>query len=108
MKVDVFDSENDKYIKIESIGKIKYIGDSFGVDSLTDQNIYDCVGIEGEYIRVVDDSGEDYLYPINNPRPVDGSSKGGCWKVVKDEKGILKILMDETKKFKIIISDKNE
>lgn len=36
MKVDVFDFENDKNIKIESIGKIKYIGESFGVDSLTD------------------------------------------------------------------------
>ena len=30
MKVDVFDSENDKYIKIESIGKIRYRREFWG------------------------------------------------------------------------------
>lgn len=92
MKVKVFDSENDTYIEKEIIGKVKYVGESFGVDSLTDSNIYNVLEvIDDDLIRIVDDSGEDYLYPIRNPRPLDGSSKGGRWEVVKDdEKGTLK------------------
>ena len=29
--------------------------------------------------RVIDDSGEDYLYSMTNPAPLDGSSPGGWW-----------------------------
>lgn len=92
MKVKVFDSENGTYIEKEIIGKVKYVGESFGVDSLTDSNIYDVLEVmDDDLIRVVDDSGEDYLYSISNPRPLDGSSKGGRWEVIKDdEKGTLK------------------
>ena len=74
MKVKVYQSENDEYTEMESIGKIKYVGESFGIDGL---------------IRVIDDSGEDYLYSISNPRPIDGSSKGGKWLIVKDYSGKL-------------------
>ena len=51
--------------------KVKYIGESFGVDSLTDGCVYECVGVEGDFgfLRIVDDSGEDYLYSATNPRP---------------------------------------
>ena len=59
--------------------KIKYIGETFGVASLTNGKIYDAsVDSSGMY-RVIDDSGEDYLYSKENPAPLDGSSKGGKW-----------------------------
>lgn len=58
------------------IVKLRYKGESFGVDSLTDGKIYNAVEEDGMY-RVIDDSGEDYLYSMTNPAPLDGSSKGG-------------------------------
>ena len=64
--------------------KIKYIGESFGVDSLTDGKIYEAVEENGMY-RVIDDSGEDYLYSKETPSPLDGSSKGGVWKIIETE-----------------------
>lgn len=63
--------------------KIKYIGESFGVDSLTNGKIYEA-SIENEWMyRVIDDSGEGYLYSKTNPSPLDGSSKGGVWEIVE-------------------------
>lgn len=42
--------------------KIKYIGETdFLV--LTHNNIYDVISIEKDWYRIIDDSGEDYLYP---------------------------------------------
>lgn len=42
--------------------KIKYIGEtSFLV--LTHNKIYDVMSIEKDWYRIIDDSGEDYLYP---------------------------------------------
>ena len=63
--------------------KIKYIGPSFGVDSLTSDKIYEAVEENGLY-RVIDDSGEDYLYSKENPPPLDGSSSGGKWEIVEE------------------------
>ena len=63
--------------------KLRYRGQSFGVDSLTDGKLYDAVEEDGMY-RVIDDSGEDYLYSMTNPRPLDGSSPGGVWEIVED------------------------
>lgn len=62
--------------------KIKYIGHSFGVDSLTNGKIYDAVEENGMY-RVIDDSGEDYLYSKENPAPLDQSSPGGKWEIIE-------------------------
>lgn len=56
--------------------KLKYVGDSFGVDSLTNEKTYECLGEEGPFYRIIDDSGEDYLYSKTNPAPLNGSSKG--------------------------------
>lgn len=90
MKVKVYQSENDEYTEMESIGKIKYVGESFGIDGLTDGKTYDVLEVlKDDLIRVIDDSGEDYLYSISNPRPIDGSSKGGKWLIVKDYSGKL-------------------
>lgn len=63
--------------------KLKYIGESFGVDSLTNGRVYEAIEENGMY-RVIDDSGEDYLYSKINPAPLDGSSKGGEWMIVED------------------------
>lgn len=64
--------------------KIKYIGESFGVDSLTNGKIYDATVEDKDYYRVIDDSGEDYLYSKDNPAPLDGSSRGGRWEIVEE------------------------
>lgn len=38
-----------------------------GCHDLTLDRIYECLGVEGNgsFLRIVDDSGEDYLYPMN-------------------------------------------
>ena len=55
--------------------KLKYIGESFGVDSLMGGKNYEATD-EGDFYRVIDDSGEDYLYSKVNPAPSDSSSYG--------------------------------
>ncbi len=42
--------------------KVKYIGETYG--DLTTGNIYICLGQELDCYRVIDNSGEDYLYPV--------------------------------------------
>lgn len=42
--------------------KIKYIGETNFL-MLTHNNIYDVISIEKDWYRIIDDSGEDYLYP---------------------------------------------
>ena len=70
--------------------KARYLGASFYTDGLTDRKEYEVLAIEDAYLRVVDDSGEDYLYEISAPGPLDGSSGGGKWEIVEDEDGLLK------------------
>lgn len=76
--------------------KVKYVGESFGVDGLTNGKIYECLGVESGMLRIIDDSEEDYLYSAINPRPLDGGSKGGKWEIVEDNNETL------SKLFKII------
>lgn len=99
MKIKVYQSEQGEYVEMESMGKIKYIGESFGVDELTNGKVYECLGFDSGMLRVMDDSDEDYLYSVVNPRPTDGSSKGGKWEIVEDdEKGTLTELFNSIKK----------
>ena len=63
--------------------KLKYIGASFGVDSLTNGKIYEAWEDDSGFYRVIYDSGEDYLYSKENPAPLDGSSRGGKWEVIE-------------------------
>src|SRR5215218_10389962 len=39
-----------------------------GCHDLTLGKIYECIGIEGRgsFLRIIDDSGEDYLYPLSH------------------------------------------
>ena len=62
--------------------KLRYVGESFGVDSLTNGKIYEATEEKFGY-RVIDDSGEDYLYSKENPAPLDGSSPGGQWEIIE-------------------------
>lgn len=63
--------------------KLKYVGESFGALSLTNGKIYEATIDKSGMYRVIDDSGEDYLYSPTNPAPLDGGSKGGRWEIVE-------------------------
>ena len=63
---------------------LRYIGESFGVDSLTNGKLYYATIENDGMYRVIDDSGEDYLYAKDNPAPLDGSSPGGRWEIVQE------------------------
>lgn len=82
------------------MAKVKYVGESFGALSLTNGVIYDCwVDPEDSgLLRVVDDSGEDYLYSSVNPRPFDGSSPGGRFEIIEDYDGAVAKLIAKYKK----------
>ena len=65
--------------------KVRYKGPSFGVDGLTDEKVYTCIGIEYGNLRVIDDSGEDYLYSASSPGPCDDKNIQGKWEIVEDD-----------------------
>jgi hypothetical protein len=64
--------------------KLRYVGESFGVDSLTNGKIYEATEENEMMYRVIDDSGADYLYSKTDPAPLDGSSPGGKWEIVEE------------------------
>lgn len=66
--------------------KVKYIGKSFGVEGLTNGKEYEVIAIEQDMLRVIDDSGEDYLYSAFKPCSLEDSTKCGKWKIVEDNK----------------------
>jgi hypothetical protein len=72
------------------IGKVKYIGKSFGVEQLTNNKVYNVISIEEPLIRIIDDSGEDYLYSINKPSSLENPNLFGKWIIVEDNNKILK------------------
>ncbi len=78
--------------------KLKYIGESFGAASLTDGQTYIATVSDIGYYRVFDDSGEDYMYFQDNPRPLDGSSPGGRWEIVEDMNERERTLYEKIKK----------
>lgn len=79
--------------------KVKYIGVSFGVEGLTNEKIYDVIGIEDYMLRIIDDSGEDYLYSAIKPCSLEDSLKCGEWEIVEDnnDKDLEKLLCKEEK-----------
>lgn len=76
--------------------KVKYIGPDIGIDGLKNNKIYEVIGvceITG-YLRIIDESGEDYLYHPDRPKAIAGEYKGGKFEIVEDdEKGTLKEAM---------------
>lgn len=45
--------------------KVRYIGENYGI-CLTHGKIYEALGYEHCFIRVIDDTEEDYLYHRDN------------------------------------------
>lgn len=64
--------------------KVRYIGESFGIEGLTDGKVYEVIAIEQDMLRVIDDSGEDYLYSITKPSSLEDANKCGKWEIVED------------------------
>jgi|LFRM01.2.fsa_nt_gb hypothetical protein len=85
--VNVYQCERDEWIPLELMAIVRYIGESFGVDALTDGKEYNIVRDQYGYPKVVDDSDEDYIYDLVNPRPLDNSSEGGRFEVLEDYTG---------------------
>lgn len=46
--------------------KVRYIGDNSSPLSLITGKIYTCIGQEYDRYRVIDETNEDYLYPIED------------------------------------------
>ena len=68
--------------------RVRYVGVSFGVDSLTNGKIYEVLGVEPGmgWLRVIDDSDEDYLYDAVNPKPTAvPSHPGGRFEIIEDD-----------------------
>lgn len=87
---------NEVYRKEMVKMKVRYIGQSFGIDELTSNKIYECLGVEWPFIRVIDDSGEDYLYSATRPMPLTGETPPGRWEIIEDdENGTLQKIQDE-------------
>lgn len=74
--------------------KVKYVGKSFGVEGLTDGKEYEVIAVEENMLRVIDDSGEDYLYSATRPSSLDDSSECGKWEIIEDDKdnSLLKLI----------------
>ena len=71
--------------------RVRYVGVSFGIDSLTDGKEYEVLTYEKDTgaLRILDDSGEDYLYDPRNPRPVaEPSHPGGRFEIVEDDENL--------------------
>lgn len=45
--------------------KVKFIKETISL-SLTKNKVYDVISMEKKWYRIIDDSGEDYLYPPEN------------------------------------------
>lgn len=67
--------------------KVRYIGQTFGfgVDGLTSDKVYECLGVELSFLRIVDDSEEDYLYSATDPGPLSDEIPPGKWEVLEDD-----------------------
>lgn len=46
--------------------KVKYIGENGTPLSVLKGKMYECIGKEKSWLRVIDETGEDYLYPAND------------------------------------------
>lgn len=67
--------------------KVRYVGKSFGVDSMTDGKIYEVLEVDKLTggLRIVDDSDDDYLYHPQKPRPNGAKEAYGHYEIVEDD-----------------------
>ena len=74
--------------KLASNMRVRYVGESFGIDSLTNGKEYEVISYDeaSGALRIVDDSEEDYLYDPHNPRPIaKPDHPGGKFEIVEDD-----------------------
>lgn len=66
--------------------KVKYIGPDIGVDGLINNHIYDVLEIDklSGALRIIDESGEDYLYDPKKPQAIAGEYNGGKFEIISD------------------------
>lgn len=83
--VMVYQCELDQEIEMELYGLLRYVGKSFGAFGLTENKVYQCVGIDGGWLRIVDDEEEDYLYSSKRPGPAtqDPATITARWEIVE-------------------------
>lgn len=93
MKAKKYDIETDSYIEADAIGKVKYLGKSFGIEGLTNGKTYFVTNIEEGMLKIIDDSEEEYLYSASKPCDIEDISLCGRWEIIEDEKGILKSIV---------------
>ena len=43
--------------------KVKYIGNNSSEMGVIKNNIYECIGVECGWYRIIDETQDDYLYP---------------------------------------------
>lgn len=69
------------------LGKVRYIGPNIGVDGLFNNNVYNVVEIDSlsGALRIIDESGDDYLYSPKEPKLLSEAYKGGKFLVVEDD-----------------------
>lgn len=78
--------------------KVRYIGDTFGGGycGLTSGKVYECLGVELGFLRIIDDEGyaywekapgeqEGYLYDAKKPQPLDKETAPGRFEIVEDD-----------------------
>ena len=67
--------------------KVKYVGADIGVDGLKNNGIYEVLEIDEltGMLRIVDESGEEYLYSPTKPKAVAGSNNGGKFEIIDDD-----------------------
>lgn len=67
--------------------RVKYTGPNIGIDGLFDGNVYEVLEVDEVTgaLRVVDESGEDYLYHPQSPQPIAGKYAGGKFEIVEDD-----------------------
>lgn len=65
--------------------RLRFVGESFwNGDGLTNGQVYEAwVDPDSGMYRVIDDSGEDYLYSPDAPGPTDRSAPNGRWEIVE-------------------------
>lgn len=89
--INVYQSELNKEIPLEYIGKVKYIGPDDPLSFINEKEYY-VVCDRYKVLKDVDETKEDYVYDSTNP-----DNLGGKCYYIEDSKDILKEYMSEYK-----------
>ena len=67
--------------------KVRYLGPDIGIDGLFNGGGYEVIEYEEGIgaLRIIDESGEDYLYSPKRPKPLALDYQGGKFEIVEDD-----------------------